>query len=426
MLTKFNPVIFDYKLCMESSAFKSGLFEELKEAIGKLRASDTFTTDSIKESGIMQLIKDRTNMSINFMVAPNYSEAAYVTWPSIDKNHPFVDNQIRKHIHQDTGLTLIRALGGSMTGSVDVRNCRVGGIFEKLEADIVIGEGLLVSKRYNDGEITAIVLHEIGHYWTYFVYLGSVVTASHVISATTKAVYEIEDLEERKIVLSEAEKVLGVEIANKERIAIMPKQVRGLATESVLVSAKAMQSQSETGYNIYELRSVEQLADRFAVQHGAGPDLATALDKIVRARGHQATMSTAEHVFFETCKLTMFTAGLFLFPVPLLIAVLTTSPLEKYYDDPEKRIRLIKQMIVDELKDDRLTPARRKQLQDDYTLANTVEEGLDDKRTLLELFHSTIMPSGRRAMKQEESQKRIEDLMNNELFVISNRFKIGA
>jgi hypothetical protein len=426
MFTKFNPIAFNYKASLEGASFKTGLFKAVCDAIQKLRKSNAYTTESIVSSGINEAIKGYTNMTIKLNVDPKYSEAAYITWPSLDMNHPFINEEVRKNIHQDTGIVLLRALGGQMTGSIDMRNCRVGGVFEKIQGDIVLGIGLLKSTRYTDNEIAAIILHECGHMWTYFVYLGTVVMSSHVISAAAKAVYEIDDYDKRIMVLKEAEQILGVEIADRDRLAAMPKQLRGLATESVFISTKAQQSQSETGCNIYEMRSVEQLADRFAVQHGAGPDLATGLDKMFRGYGHRSTLSTTEHTLLEVVKMIGFTAGLFLFPVPLLVYVLFTNPLEKRYDDPEQRIRLIKQMITDELKDDRLPRERRRQLQDDYDIAEKIEKGLDDKRTLLELFWSTIMPSGRKALDQEQSQKRIEDLMNNELFVISNRLKLGA
>lgn len=426
MFNIFSPIAFNYRESMEGASFKTGLFKALSDAVAKLRKADSYTTEAIIASGINEAIKAYTNMSIKLNVDPKFSEAAYITWPSLDMNHPFIDQEIRKNIHQDTGLVLIRALGGQMMGSVDMRNCRVGGIFEKIQGDIVLGVGLFKSTRFTDFEIAAIMLHEIGHMWTYFVYLGTVVMSSHVISAAAKAVYEIDDYDKRIMVLKESEQILGVEIADKDRLAAMPKQVRGLATESIFISSKAQQTQSETGYNIYEMRSVEQLADRFAVQHGAGPDLATGLDKMFSSYGHRSTLNTTEHTLLEIVKLIGFTAGLFLFPVPLLIYVLFTNPLEKHYDDPEKRVRLIKQMIIDEMKDDRLPPARRRQLQDDYDITEKVEKGLDDKRTILEMFWSTIMPSGRKALNQEQAQKRIEDLLNNELFVISNRLKLGA
>lgn len=426
MFTLFSPTLFNYIASMEGTVFKTGLFNALIECIAKLRKSNTYTTQSIIESGINETINSFTQMRIMFHVDAKYSEAAFITWPSIDKNHPFIANEIRTLVQSDTGLTLIRALGGSMHGSIDMRNCRVDGIFKEIQGDITFGAGLLRSNRFSDAELAAIMLHEIGHLWTYFVYTGTIVLTSHVISAAAKAVYELEDTDKRVIILKEAEQVLGVEIDNHERIAAMPKQIRALATESVFISAKAIQSQSETGCSIYEMRSVEQLADRFATQHGAGPDLATGLDKLFRGYMHRSTLSTTEHTMLEIGKLILFTGGLFLFPVPLLMAVLFSNPMEKRYDDPEQRIKLIKQMIIDELKEDRIPIDRRKQLQDDIELLEVVEKGLNDKRTLLELFWTTIMPGGRAALRQEQAQKKIEELLNNELFVISNKLKIGA
>ncbi len=407
---------------MEAISYQTGLFNELTKAVEKLRAEKTYDTKAINDSDIPNIINIFTDMLVSIDINPDYDNAAFITWPSIDKNHPFINEFLRKHIVSDTGLTLIRALDGEIRGSIDIKTGRVSGIFTKVQGDITLGAGLLRNKQYTSGEIAAIILHELGHLWTYFVYLGTMVTSSHVIAAVSKAVYDIDNKEERLVVIKEAERVLGVDVKEKERLAALPKQIRSLATDMVFISAKAEKSQSETGYNIYELRSVEQLADRFATQHGAGVELASGLQKLFQNYAHSSTISTTQHTLIEVCKVIIFTAGLMLNPVGTVVYLLMSNPTEKQYDDPEARIRLIKQMLIDELKDQRIKPTRRAQLQKDIDVVSRIEGELNDKRSALELFWTKIMPSGRRAMSQQESQKLIEDLLNNELFVKAANF----
>ena len=400
------------------------LFQDLTDAFAALRGKKDFTTTGIRASGLREIVLAHTGMMVEFSIDPSGYEA-YIHWPQLDRNHPFVAEYSKYFLSgSDVGLTLIRNAGGAIKGSVDLKKGKVYGIYTKIQGDIHFGEALMRDTKYSDGELAGIFLHECGHLFTYFEYLGSVVVTSHVMAFAAKSLYTIEDYDERVKILKESERVLGIEILDKERIAAMPKRSRGVVAETIMINANAAKTRSDTGNNIYELRSVEQLADQFATLHGAGRELVTGLDRLYKGFMHSSTLNTAEHTMFEIVKLMLFLGAFLLIPIPLAILLCFYNPTRKYYDDPEARVRLVRQMINDQLKDKSLTNVRRQALLEDIEAIKAVEAQLDDKRSLLQMLWTTIIPSGRAALSQKETMKCLEDLMNNELFTMSAKFKV--
>lgn len=420
----------DATLGLEAVAYQSGrLFIDLTTAMGVLRKADVLDTKSIEAAEIPAIVRLHTNMRIGFDVKPNLALGAYIRLPEVDRNHPFILNSWRTgDMSDDVGVALIRALGGKMQGGVDKLNCKVSGVYKDIQGDVVFGAGLVNDESFSDAELASILMHEIGHLFTYFEYLGTLVMSSHVIGGIAKSMYQIDSYDKRLDTLKEADRVLGVDTQNRERIAATPNaKSRSMLAQSIYISTLGTKSRSDTGFNIYELRSCEQLADQFVTRHGCGGrDLASALDKMYRKFWSRSAMSTTEYTIWECTKLIMFLAGLFLIPLPLIVFLLVFNPTRKIYDDPAARLTFIRQQMTDALKDKSLDDKRRAQILEDIAAVAVLEANLDDKRTLLELFWTTLMPSGRAALSQEATQKQVEALLNNELFVAASKFKVGV
>jgi hypothetical protein len=420
----------DATLGLEAVAYQSGrLFIDLTTAMGILRKADTLDTKSIAAAEIPEIVRLHTNMRIGFDVKPTLSMGAYIRLPEIDRNHPFITNAWRGgDMSDDVGVALIRVLGGRMQGSVDTLNCKVSGVYKDIQGDVVFGAGLVNDESFTDAELASVLMHEIGHLFTYFEYLGTLVMTSAVIAGIAKSMYKIDSYDKRLDTLKEADRILGVDTQNRERIAASPNaNARSLLAQSVYISTMGTKARSDTGFNIYELRSCEQLADQFVTRHGCGGrDLASALDKMYRKFWSRSAMSTTEYTIWECTKLIMFLAGLFIIPLPLIVFLLVFNPTRKIYDDPAARLTFIRQQMTDALKDKSLDDRRRAQILEDIAAVGVLEANLDDKRTLLQLFWTTLMPSGRAALSQEATQKQVEALLNNELFVAASKFKVGV
>lgn len=251
MRRKLN--ISDSTVSMEAIAHQSGaLFAEVTKAVSFLREDKKYTTESILKSEIMDIVKAYTNMSVVFHIVEG--RQACIRLPELDANHPF-NRGYQQMFGAYEGVQVIQALGGKAIGGVSLKEGRVYGVYEKISGDVFMGTGFFHDRRYSDGQIAAIILHELGHLFTYFEFLGSVVMTVHAINCTAKTVMETEDYEKRLVAIREAERTLGVDIPDKEKLAAKPKAIRSLATQSILISRMSKKIRSETGNSVYELRS---------------------------------------------------------------------------------------------------------------------------------------------------------------------------
>ena len=404
------------------SVQNGALFAELKKAVNFLRENGKFDTDAINKSEIVEIVRAYTNMSIIFTIG--LGREAHIRLPNVDANHPF-NRGWYDMFGAYEGAMVLRALNDKALGGVSLKEGRVYGVYEKIFGEVCMGQKFLRDSRYTDGMVAAIILHELGHLYTYFEMLGSVVTTSHAISCASKTVMGTEDYEKRISVIKEAERALGIDIKEKDReaLAAKPPMIRDLAVETTFIAIVAKKSRSETGKSVYDLRSCEQIADQFAARHGAGRDLVLALDRLFKDHGDDSVMNSFEFVIMTVLRMIAFLAGLILFTIPTILWVLFFNPTIKYYDEPKARITFLRQQMELELRDKSISDSRRDEILRDLELVESVEDGLDDKRGLIELFWTEIIPSGISAAQEEKAQKKLEELLNNRLFVQSAKLK---
>jgi hypothetical protein len=414
-------------LSLESMAYQDGqLHKDLTEAVRFLRADGTFTTPVVKESGINERINTLTGMMINIIIDAKLGLGAYMLLPLMDKNHPFITEAFREWNTSRESSAWLQ--GASRIGSVDMKTGRVGGLFSKIPIDIRMGLGLFVDTMFSPEEIASIILHECGHARTYFLHLGTTVVSGLHAGMAAREVMRINDQTERVKVISEAERALGIEIPNKEEISRLGTGQIADGMQMVVISHTAEKQRSETGHRLYELRATEQIADEFAVKHGAGRSLVTALDKLHRIHGDSSSYRNgALHVLIESMKGILFLSALILggpvLSFSLLAKLLLTNPLARAYDKPEARALLIRQRIVAEMKDQTIDAQKVASLKEDLAAIDACMAGVRDKSTLTELFWENYMSEGKSASKQIAFNKRLEELLYNELFSEAASFR---
>lgn len=420
-------------LGMEIIDFQSGkLFQALTEAVNDLRVRGTYATEDIEDVDFHGIIKKHTGMFVTFTINKDYNNVGILV-PTVDKNHPFIREVYREYVNSD-GIQAIRLLGNKVKGSIDRKHCMVDGIYSKFEATLIMGLEYLKDKTFSNAEIAAFILHELGHLFSFFERLGHMFTTSVVMAYAAREVMTIDEPKKRVDVLVEAEHVLGIEIKDREKVATAAKEKRGTVVQTVILSAVAEKSRSELGTNIYDMRSCEQVADMFAVRHGAGKDLAIALAKMYKREVYTSTLSLTMYLSLELAKILMFIASLGIFiyagayiAAGSLIAMLIfTNPTLKIYDEPEARIKMIRKQVMEELKIPHLHKDRQKALLADIEAIEAAEILLKDRLSFWETIWTNVIPWQRKAVEQEVIHKQIEDLITNELFVHAAKFKTGA
>lgn len=405
-------------ITLESVRFQpKDLFIELKKAFDFIINDGTYSTEAIKSAGVADLIRRATRINVEFIVDKGVGLNAYLILPNIDKNHPFIGEFYRNWMQPESGRLLIAMSERAPRGTVDTENCTIGGIFEKIPLQVHYGYDLLSDQRLTVAEKVAILLHELGHAFTYFLHLGQTVTSGLFAGAVAKEIMDAKSHGERVKVLENAERTLGIEVPTKESLAKGKPRDAAEAVQVVYLSYQSEKNRSETGHNFYEVRACEQIADQFAVKLGAGKDLAVAMGKLFRMTGHSSAFPMAFHVISETMKLILFIAGIALITpgIIMIIYVLSANPYEKAYDSPEQRVELIRRMLSNRLKERSLSATTKAEIQSDLALIDQVAAHLNDKTTLVELFWKHAMSKGSTASKQEDLNKQIESFVFNRL-----------
>jgi len=420
----------------EAIAFQDGkFFTEMTVVVNALRdinfkAPAAEISKALDAVNFNAVVKRFTNMELYLTVRLTNNIGASVCPVSFTKNHVFNSPTGRAHEFKlETHLEAIRNRGGREFGAVDRKTGKVHGVYAETTTYVFITAGLLMSSHFTDGEIAAILLHEIGHAFTFFEYTGKYLTVNAVLAAATATALDNEPFETRTHVLVESASTLGVKIPELEKLAkIKDPTIRSNAIQVVFMRALYEKNQSGSGTGIYDYRVCEQSADIFATRHGAGREIVTGLDKLLRY-GDPAYLTTATYCAMEFVKMLggtlMVAATMGLYAPYMLAMFLFVKPEVKIYDSATARFTLVRQQLVEELKLTDLTVDRRRALLDDVMVVNNIVSNMKDRRTLWELLQTTVVPSMRRDFKMEVLQKQLESLIANDLFVAAAKFKHG-
>ena len=380
----------------------------LATGIAKIRENKKFDTASIKEGRLNEIATKFTGMNVTIAVERGFG--AYVYMPPMDNSHPFQNNYlVTCPLFAASGEVVLKGKGDPIA-EIDYTTAKVGGVYSMIPVSIFIGTDFFISEFTNE-EIAAIILHELGHAWTYFLYLGRMYFANFLISSYANEIIGTKDVERRKILIKAAEKRLGIEIYNPNALAEQP-SITKENVEILFINSHRYTLANTTGTDIYDFRSCEQLADYFATMHGAGPHLVSGLNRLYELYGSEALIPGWLYTILEIRKLML---------LPLLIPawlgiLLVSNPAMKRYDDPKARAKYVELQLKGVLKNKNLAPEVKRSLLDGIEAIGKDVDRLTDHQGIEHMFWTVLSPSYRRGVKQEQSQKVIESIIFNDLY----------
>jgi hypothetical protein len=395
------------------------LFKELTLVFHRLRNEKIYEGKALDNVGVAAIIKRHTGLTVKFKVDKANDINAYVIPPMVDKNNPLIYDWWKPHVENTDVKKYIKAKRSDIIkGSVDLARGKVDGIFGEIEHQMFVHKGLVDTLLLSDEEKAAICLHEIGHLFTYYEFLGHTLTTNVILHAATQSFFKSDDVLKRTQILDETCQALEISLDDPEALVkCNSKEV----FQTVVLRKAVLEAKSSLGSGIYDITATEALADQYAVRQGAGRHLATGLDKIHRHYGGGPSyFSTGVHVLATIVRVILFFA-LILPTFGLVFLILLFNPAIKVYDEPEARLARMKRELVASLKDKTLPPQQRKALVDDIDAVDALLKNLDDKRGLMEMFYTSVLPSGRRQYQQLRFQVELEKLVNNQLFVTAEK-----
>lgn len=391
-----------------------------------LRLEGTFGTKAIDQSGINELINSRFKTNITFRIIRNDRFDTYVTTPAISANHPL--DQIFHSPNNSVGR-LLADIGekGKALGAVDLDKAVVSGVLSKIPVNIYMTDTMFRAVGLTPREIAAAIAHEIGHYITYCWFLLNTAMGSFVTSKIAAMVAGAKSDKERTFIIQGGAKILGIDNITVEPFLQQTADQNAATLQTLYIRDTANTLRSETGASVYEAKSSEQLADAFAVRFGFGKDLALVHSKLNNGRPYRvsgsrlAVLKAMADVTVGVAKVA--TLGKIM---PRIQEQLLKYPsdLISPYDRDDQRVRLLKQNLVQLLKE--ADPEKKdfvEKLIKDIDSTEKVEQSMGYQESVTSYLQQKLIPFYGKVKRDQELQKTVEDLIFNDMFVNASKLK---
>lgn len=366
-------------------------------------------------------IQDFTKMTCSFEIEESAFNNAYIEFPKVTRGHPLVQEMWRweRELYRDGEAVVNRSKEFVNVGWVDFKTATVHGVYTKINSRIAISEGLVYNMEPE--EIAAVILHEVGHGFYYFAFIGSTVTRNFQLAALADSVYKTQDRNHKVALLTRARKDMDL-------TKLDPEYAKDVKTKEelqlILVNCERERLRSELGCDLYDFKGFENLADEFATRQGAGVALGTALRKLFNGTAN-SSFSTFRYMVFEIIKLiyflvmAVFTWGVL--PIIIILIGITSNPMLDLYDDPKRRLKAIRQQLIEAIKDRTNTKNRTIALLADIDALDEIMVDMESRQTFYEWIFTNMVPSHRKEWNQLLFQKELEKLAYNDLFRISSK-----
>jgi hypothetical protein len=386
---------------------------ELEAELENLRGAGRVRLKDVKDSRINDIIFKHTGIkSVTVGMPDDYN--AYAMWPSLTSDHPFLEDQGTKGLHRQ------HVSGGKpkapFVGGVNTKMGRLTGDFSKIHHEMGIGMPFLNDKRFDVKEIVAIMLHEIGHLFTYYSHLLQILTTNYHMKETVERAFEIKDEEQRIAFCTKAQLKRG-ELSSMDEIgkAKSKEQLQVIFFNDILKD-----SNSELGSDLYSHRGWEYLADRFATRHGYGDQIVSGLARMYDIYG---VVNPADTWGYRIVQFVFFAFLTMAYGLSLLILALTDQQ-QKVYDDPKKRFQVVRKGVIENMK---ATNASKEDIREMLRQINRIDEIVnkmeDDLPSSFEWLQRTFgFIRGREQYRNITTQQLLEHFANSEFRVQAERF----
>lgn len=323
-----------------------------------------------------------------------------------------------------------------------VKNLLVGINFRDAKIENGIKEGCKLGMTLgalisdvSDRSLAALVLHEIGHlFHHYALSIGNVFTNALLVETAKQLALNDDPLIKVEIISRVNDEFFDRNIPLKDVEELAQDETNRNAILR-LAYAGHRYVRSELGFDFYDSRSHEQVADKFAVRFGLGGDLADAFSKVL-SQGINGYLLTGYFSMFYAGvggalvgslalagALTVGVGGLI-----LLIAIFNKPPKYQLYDGSEERIKMLRTDFISALK--------KKQMDKEtvsYVIGqlDSIEESLVKYEKKLSVHDGVSRAADRLVayfngtLREETINKDLERMANNELFVATKRIGLN-
>lgn len=390
--------------------------KKIRESKHKFSNKNTKTDQKvINDSGLIKYLSERMNLSIVSTVRSDIGVNAYMIPPDLDKNHPLIDSMRRQYYSNKDVKKRIKEAKSTIKGSVDLSKVRVDGIYSEIPILICMSTQILMDSLFSIEEAASIFCHELGHAFTYFIYLGRSATISPIMGDILDEYKETKTYEHRVEFLKVVKESLN--LTNMEPDALA-KVTKGETIQTLVVTDMIQKTNSMTNTPWYDLRTFEILADQFVVRIGGGKYLGAALDKLFRFFDSSAYQTQVRYI---ATQVFVGMIGILIAPIALLVMALSTP--YQIYDDPIKRIERLSSDLKNALKNINNDKLFNDRILKEIAELEKLTKGLKDRDDVITWVWKNMMPGTRRQVKKAELIQELEDLSNNPLYLASAKMR---
>lgn len=417
------------ELTMETIKFQDGsLFKEMTELFKTMDNLTSYEEKVKYISGkpLSDLIRKYTGLTIQTEVIPNMSEinCSCIT-PDITKNNVLIE-EWRKQFYRNRDFKQLSKNIDEIVGVVDLVNGRVKGAFEKIVIRVFVTDGFIRDTEFTPENKAAFVLHEVGHAFTFLEFIAESAKTDFSLATAARELLQTTD-KEKKITLA---KSLNDAMGTTVDVNVIAESSDVATWYTVYISNKEEQTRVATHMGRYSDTSAEFVADQFVTRHGGGAAMADALAKIYKRLG-KISVRDRNSIWtqYAVCSLSVISAIVGLSLINPILGTMSTVALfvnlktitlydftYSTYTSDKDRVAKLKQELVGRLKDRDLPQDIRVSTLDAIKEIDKILKTVNDNRSVMELITIALRSDVQQAVKQEQVQKTLSTVINNDLF----------
>lgn len=389
------------------------LSAELVACMKSLQVKSKVTDQQLQDSGLAQALKK--SLGLNVLIKTSTSFNAYTYFPTFDKNNPLI-NEFRKCFFENKDFHTQIALAKDksvLSGTIDLKTGRVSGIFSEIVSEIYLGQKLLTGSTFTSEEVVAILLHEVGHLITYYAAFTAMVRTNFVLQAVNANDFKTAPVKAKILMMKAIDQAQGVELKDKQILA----QSQNEVLVSMIVKEEAIKTRSELGYDFYDQRCSEAMADQFCTFMGMGVPLASALVKLNKSTWTNTRATQVMSVILEFF-IVFSTSGSLILADILLGALMVNT-----YDPTPERIERLKERMIRDLKVLDQSDAKRLTLVREIEQLKKIDPNHYSDFSIGLFIWNHVLPWGRRNVSAVQLQQELERLAHSELYFQSAQLR---
>lgn len=436
---------------MEAIAFQDNKFGLALEAVFEKVLVNKLSAQDLDEQFAPEfnaIIKQFTNLPIQVNFKTTFIEKVTVGGPAIyidtfTPRHIFNDKNTREGMSDLGEKNIVKMLEtikqNNLKNTIDLKRAWVTGIFAEVPIRMIFPQSFVYGRKLTVKELTAVMLHEIGHAFTVCEYANRVNTTNQVLAGLMRS--SIEDAPSvQEIVFKQAGELLFYD----EKTFVVAEEITDTQAKFVVIlNAVEKRSKSENSTTHYDFVSCEQQADQFAARMGYGRYIVTGLDKafdnpldknaiarhyvgfcevmfplIKRGITVMSMVALGPQVYLLAATLTVFLFGLMMYQAGELNRNHT-------YDSTRVRYLRVREDILTRIKDKKIAPEMVKELLEDIAAIDKVLDGLlkTETKKYLEIASNYIFKKHRDAHDARQLQRQLEELASNDLYRVAAKLR---